>query len=89
MRMRSVMLFVQDIEWVAAFYEDYFGLIRTGASEEGYLELDAGGVRLALHAAKWCHGDNSDSPAKIVFECQDVHAAVAAFQEERPYGFFR
>ena len=76
------MLFVQDVEKVATFYEDYFGLVRIDAHEEGYLELDAGSVRLALHAAKWSDGDNSESPAKIVFECDDVPTAVAAFQKK-------
>ena len=76
MRIRSIMLFVKDIEKVAAFYERHFGLCRVGETEEGYLELDGGGVRLALHAAKWSDGDNSESPAKIVFECEDVRAAV-------------
>jgi predicted enzyme related to lactoylglutathione lyase len=78
------MLFVKDIETVAAFYELHFGLERVGEPEDGYLELDGGGVRLALHAAKWCDGDNSDSPAKIVFESSNVHDAVAAFKKKGP-----
>ncbi len=79
MRIRSIMLFVKDVEKVAAFYEQHFGMDRVGEPEEGYLELDGGGVRLALHAAKWSDGDNSESPAKIVFECANVQAAVDAY----------
>lgn len=81
MRIRSVMLFVKDIEKVATFYEGHFGLVRIGEPEDGYLELDAGGVRLALHAARWSDGDNSESPAKIVFECEDVHHAVSEYRK--------
>ena len=75
------MLFVKDVERVAAFYEQHFGLQRIGEPEDGFLELDAGGVILALHAAKWSDGDNSESPAKIVFACDDVHAAVDAHKK--------
>ena len=82
MRIRSVMLFVKDVEKVATFYEQHFGLSRIGELEDGYLELDGGGVRLALHSAKWSDGDNSESPAKIVFECANVHAAVEDFTKK-------
>ena len=82
MRIRSVMLFVKDVEKVAGFYEQHFGLSRIGELEDGYLELDGGGVRLALHSAKWSDGDNSESPAKIVFECANVQAAVEAFTKK-------
>ena len=76
------MLFVKDIEKVATFYEVHFGLVRIGELEDGYLELDAGGVRLALHAATWSDGNKSESPAKIVFECDDVRHAVSEYRKK-------
>ena len=82
MKIRSIMLFVKDVEKVARFYEEYFELVRVGEPEDGYLELAAGDVRLALHAAKWSDGDNSESPAKIVFECKDVKTTVADFKKK-------
>lgn len=81
MRLRSVILFVKDVNKLADFYENYFEATRAGEMEDGYLELDVGGFLLALHEAKWSDGDNSHSPAKIVFECPDVHSKVAEFRE--------
>jgi len=80
-RISRIVLFVKDVEGVAAFYQKHFGLEPVGEPEKGWLELGAGGVNLALHKA---HGPSSgaDSPVKICFECADVHAQVAAFEAE-------
>lgn len=82
MRIRSVMLFVKDLEKVARFYEEKLELIRVGEPIDGFLELEAGNVRIALHEAKWSNGDNSDSPVKIVFECDDVRATVSRLEKK-------
>ena len=45
------MIFTKDIERMMIFYRDALGLTPlTGRSSEGWLEFDAGGVALALHA---------------------------------------
>ena len=81
MRMRGVILFVKDVEKVAHFYESFFDATRVGVPDEGYLELNAGDFQLALHEAKWSDGDNSNSPAKIVFDCSDVYSKVTEFSK--------
>lgn len=81
MTISRIILFVKDVEKVAAFYQQHFGLEQVGEPEKGWLELNGGGVNLALHKA---HGSGSgeDSPAKICFACEDVHAQVAKFEAE-------
>lgn len=81
MKLRAVMLFVKNLEKVDSFYEMHFGLKRIGKAEDGYLELSSGALRLALHRARPSKGDNSHSPAKIVFACADVHTQVKKFEK--------
>jgi predicted enzyme related to lactoylglutathione lyase len=77
MKIRAIILFVRDIERVALFYEKHFGLKRVGKIKDGYLELGKSGTRIALHVARGSDGDNSHSPAKIVFSCRNVKKKVA------------
>lgn len=76
------MLFVHDIEKVAAFYETYFGLKRMGTVKDGYLELKSTGTRIALHRAGKLRGSITSSRVKIVFACSDVKKQVEAFKKQ-------
>ena len=78
-RISRIILFVRDIEKVAAFYEKHFGLEPLDRSEDGWLELSAGGCNLALHRAPMESRERGRSPAKIVFAVSDVHAAREQF----------
>jgi predicted enzyme related to lactoylglutathione lyase len=75
-RISRIILFVEDIPKVAAFYQQHFGLEPLGPEEEGWLELRAEGCNLALHRGKLPAGQRSRSPAKIVFAVRNVHEAV-------------
>ena len=70
--MRRVILFVKDVEGVAAFYEGKLGLKVIGR-ENGFVDLDAGAVRLALHSA----GAANPGRTKLCFYVDDVSAARA------------
>lgn len=61
------------------FYQRHFGLEPLASSEDGWLELSAGGCNLALHRAATTSRDRGRSPAKIVFAIEDVHAAKQHF----------
>lgn len=74
-----VILFARDVEACAAFYSDAFGFrrIESTPSGKGWIELDAGGCRLAFHT----RGSRSLSkpapgggPHKLVFYTADVPA---------------
>ena len=78
-RISRIILFVEDVPGVAAFYQRHFGLEPLGPGEEGWLELRADGCNLALHHGKLPPGQRSRSPAKIVFAVRDVPAAVKEF----------
>ncbi|MCM3873568.1 MAG: hypothetical protein ND895_23025 [Pyrinomonadaceae bacterium] len=86
MRLRCAMIFAKNIELMANFYRDAVGLTPiTAESSEGWLEFDAGGVALALHAipadiAKDIEITNpptirEGTPIKLVFEVSDVEVA--------------
>jgi predicted enzyme related to lactoylglutathione lyase len=70
-----IVLFVQDVSGVAAFYQKHFGLEPIPSDEDGWLELAAGGCNLALHRATTTSRERGRSPAKIVFAVADVHVA--------------
>lgn len=78
-RISRIILFVRDVETVAAFYEKHFGLRPLDRCEDGWLELSAGGCNLALHRAPTASRERGRSPAKIVFAVTDVHAAKKQF----------
>ncbi len=79
MRIARVILFVSDVEVVAAFYERHFGMKRMG-EEEGWIELDGGGCGLALHSRKGASGKGSN--AKVCFAVSDVLAERARLEAE-------
>jgi predicted enzyme related to lactoylglutathione lyase len=77
-----IILFVNDVQTVAKFYQKHFGLEPVGAEEDGWLELAAGGCNLALHRGRLPPDASRVTPAKIVFAVDDVHAAVAQFAKK-------
>ena len=86
MRLRRALIFTKNIERMTAFYRDALGLIPLpDKSSEGWLEFDAGGVALALHAIpehiakdieiKDPPAAREGTPIKLVFEVPDVEVA--------------
>ena len=69
-----VILYVRDIEKVAAFYVEMFGMERVLSEEAGWLELKSPGrgCRIALHQAS--KGQKSGAAVKLVFGVKDVRA---------------
>jgi hypothetical protein len=65
--LRRVILFSDDVVALAGFYRDVIGLPLKGAPEKGWVELDAGGAAIAIHA-----GRKSAGATKIVFGSSDV-----------------
>lgn len=79
-RMSNVILYVQDINAEVPFYRDKLGLKVLYPEEAddyrkagGWVELDAGGVLLALHDG--AHGRVGDEAPKITFEVDDLERA--------------
>lgn len=88
MDLRQAMIFAKDMAVMTAFYRDGLGLrLRLGTSRADWVEFDAGGSLLALHAipphiAKDIEitsppGRRSDTPIKLVFETDDLDGARA------------
>ena len=77
-----IILFVRDVSGAAAFYQRHFGLVPIESSEDGWLELSAGGCNLALHRATITSRERGRSPAKIVFAVPNVHAAKERFAND-------
>jgi catechol 2,3-dioxygenase-like lactoylglutathione lyase family enzyme len=86
MRLRRAVLFVKDLDRMAAFYQAALGLLPVpGGSSPGWLELDAGGTSLGLHAvppevaASLVIADppvpREETPIKLVFEVPDLEVA--------------
>ncbi len=80
--MNRVIVFVGDVEKCAEFYRDTFDLspIESTHAPKQWLELDAGGCRLAFHKAHGSDGPvdgptgGPQNPHKIVFQADDVAA---------------
>jgi catechol 2,3-dioxygenase-like lactoylglutathione lyase family enzyme len=86
MDLRRVMIFTKNFDRMTTFYRDALGLPQLpDESTEGWLEFDAGGVALALHAipehiAKDIEITNpptarEQTPIKLVFEVPDIEVA--------------
>jgi extradiol dioxygenase family protein len=84
-RLGTAMVFAKDLKRMAEFYHEALGLpLVPGASAPGWVELDAGGVRLALHAIpprvarqiEITHPPRAreETPLKLLFEVDDLHA---------------
>lgn len=84
-RLGTAVLFAKDLQRMAEFYQEALGLrVIPGASGPGWVELDAGGVRLALHAippriARKIEitqppRAREETPFKLLFEVDDLYA---------------
>lgn len=67
-----IILYVRDIQKVAAFYQKHFGLKPLPGAEKGWLEIGSptASCRLALHQA--AASQKRGSEIKIVFGVKDV-----------------
>jgi catechol-2,3-dioxygenase len=74
LKLRRIVLFTSDMEGMTSFYGDVMGLKIIG-SEKGWVDFDAGGCRIALHAGASTPGKR---PPKLNFYAADVAAARAA-----------
>src|SRR5450432_3650814 len=83
MRLRSAMIFVKDIQRMAAFYGETLGLRPMAATRtDSLVEFDAGGAHLALHALPVGVADQinlsapaqarTENPLKLIFVVGDV-----------------
>ena len=80
--MNRVIIFVGDVECCASFYRDMFQLevVPSKHVSSEWMELDAGGCRLAFHQAYGPDGPTSGptgsprNPHKIVFYAENVTA---------------
>jgi catechol 2,3-dioxygenase-like lactoylglutathione lyase family enzyme len=74
--MRRVILFTHNMAGMRAFYVDIIGL-QVVEEDDGWIDLEAGGCNIALHAAgtKVEIGRDFEGPHKIVFAADDVAAA--------------
>ena len=84
-RLGTAMIFAKDLQRMTEFYHDALGLpLIPGTGTPGWVELDAGGVRLALHAippriARQIEitqppRAREETPLKLLFEVDDLHA---------------
>ena len=84
-RLGAVILFAKDLQRLAEFYNEALGLpVIDAPTAPGWLELDAGGVRLALHSIpprlarqiEITHPPRAreENPAKQVFEVDELDA---------------
>ena len=75
----EVILYVQDIDSVASFYTDVFGLeIESGDPEHGFVAFDTGTCSLCLHAGG--EGDVGGDAPKFVFEVTDLETVRSHLQ---------
>jgi catechol 2,3-dioxygenase-like lactoylglutathione lyase family enzyme len=70
LQLRRVILFTRDVPALTAFYRDVIGLAVLPGAEDGWVELEAGGCRIALHKS----GANIPGTTKLAFGAQDVAA---------------
>lgn len=74
---KRIILFVKDVETVAAFYRDVLGLpLKDAPADPGWIEFDTGACTLALHSGGAPAA--ARRPPKIVFAATDVSATRAA-----------
>ena len=88
MELLRAMIFVKDLERMTVFYQDALGLRPLPEkTTDGWIEFDAGGTILALHAIPAEYAKNiqisnppaarEDNPIKLVFRAADLSAARA------------
>jgi catechol-2,3-dioxygenase len=88
MELRQAMIFAKDLGAMTTFYRDGLGLhVLPGTQRDGWVELDAGGSRVALHAIPAAIAKDiaiatppaprSGTAIKLVFATDDLAAARA------------
>ena len=89
MNLRTAMIFVADLPRMLAFYRDGLGLVpRLATATDRWVELDAGGGVVALHAIPAellatledltvPPQPREDTPIKLIFETEDLEGARA------------
>ena len=88
MKLQRAILFAKDMKRMTAFYRDALGLRPLPEkSSEGWVEFEAGGAGLALHAIpdQIAQGieilnpprAREETPIKLVFQVDDLEAARA------------
>jgi len=78
MRLGRIMLFVKNVRETANFYIENLDLVLQGSINDDLVELDAGGVLLALHKWDVSYRDVNLSPLlKLHFIVPDVYACRA------------
>lgn len=91
MRLQLAMLYVKDLERMAAFYGDVLGLTPVaGALTESWAEFEAGAVRLGLHAIPEEFATDivislppvvrEETPYKLLFGVADVEGEAARLE---------
>ena len=81
------MIFVKDLERMKTFYRDALQLVELPElAQDGWVELKAGGARIALHQIPALYADGivietppvarESAPTKLVFEVDDLPAAI-------------
>ena len=95
MRLQLAMIYVKDLPRMAGFYGDTLGLKLIEATRtESWVEFDAGGVVLALHAIPSHIADQieitspplvrEETPLKLVFAVTDMNLKTAVGFRFRP-----
>jgi len=93
------MIYVKDLPGMAAFYEEVLGLkVVEETRAEGWVEFEAGAVRLGLHAIPAEIAEEIEitvppvarveTPLKFIFEVEDIGvlAARGLIVIEQPWG---
>jgi catechol 2,3-dioxygenase-like lactoylglutathione lyase family enzyme len=100
MRLHRAMFYVKDLDRMASFYGETFGLkVIDETRVDGFVEFDAGGTRLALHAIPREIADQIEissppqprekCPVKLTFEVDvKVLKTLGVTVIERPWGSF-
>jgi predicted enzyme related to lactoylglutathione lyase len=103
MRLNRAMIFVKDLHRMAAFYGGTMQMeLIDDSRTDSWVEFDAGGIRLALHAIPSHIAENIEitqppharegNPVKLIFEVDDLEARISSLESEgativqRPWG---
>ena len=92
MQLQRAMIFVKDLNRMAAFYGDMLGLKPVAETRTGsWVEFNAGNASLALHAIPPYLADGIEisspprvretNPTKLVFAVEDVQSGRARLEE--------
>lgn len=76
-RVEHVWFWIADLDRAIAFYTDVLGLRLVRRDGDEWAELDAGPIRLALHAGA---GDGREPGGTVVFEVDDLDATRFAME---------